>query len=247
MNSDTSVSNYRKKYIKRFYYKIWIKKRKRLGFHQYDKDLISYICTLKGNVLDVAIGDGVPYSESLLNHGYSVSGVDLSPDLVEMVRNKFPDIKVKVGDAENLPFEDNSFDIVICFRSMWYFPDVLLAIKEFLRVVKHGGVILFDVQNALHPVHNHRVHKHDSIFVKYLKNFVKITLSPFKNYFIDWSWKNTTNNWITPTNPQLLINHFKKNKIEYSIWGVDWGKTPTLTDAFPNLKKYDRLVFRLKT
>ena len=98
-NSDISVSDYRKKYIKEFYYNIWMKKRKKYGFNQYDTDLVNYICTLKGNVLDVAIGDGIPYSESLLNHGFSVTGVDLSPDLVEMVRNKFPDIKVKVGDA----------------------------------------------------------------------------------------------------------------------------------------------------
>ena len=51
-----------------------------------------------------------------------------------MVKKNHPNIKVFLGDAENLDFEDDYLDIVYCFRSTWYFPDITKAVSEMIRV-----------------------------------------------------------------------------------------------------------------
>lgn len=49
---------------------------------------------------------------------------------------------LRLGDAENLPFGDNSFDIVICNDSFHHYPDPGKALSEFMRVLRPGGTLL---------------------------------------------------------------------------------------------------------
>lgn len=96
----------------------WHNKRKIYGFTKYDKILIAELTKVnqKGRVLEVAIGDGEPFANNMLSGGYEVYGIDISPKLIDQVQRKFPEIKASVGDAENLEFPDNYFDITYCFR-----------------------------------------------------------------------------------------------------------------------------------
>ena len=104
--------------MKNVYSKTWSKTREGYGVEQYDNDLIKELTKeLKsGKILEVGIGDGFPYSNVLDEMGYEVYGIDISPILIEKVKTQFPKINVSVGDAENLEFLDNFFDIVFCFR-----------------------------------------------------------------------------------------------------------------------------------
>ena len=87
-----------------------------MGIHQYDKDLIKEICSFQKpcRILEVAIGDGFPYSSSLDDLGYNVYGIDISPTHVNMVRDSLPNVEVVECDAENLTFKDG-FDVVFLF------------------------------------------------------------------------------------------------------------------------------------
>lgn len=71
------------------------------------------------------------------------SGIDISPKMVETAGKKLGGAAdLKQGDAENLPFGDNSFDIVICNDSFHHYPDPGKALSEFMRVLRPGGTLL---------------------------------------------------------------------------------------------------------
>ena len=78
--------------------------------------------------------------------GAVVTGVDLTPASVELVRKRFVlegvPCNAQVADAEHLPFEDNSFDVVYSFGVLHHTPNTQKAIDEVHRVLKPGGRII---------------------------------------------------------------------------------------------------------
>lgn len=96
-------------------------------------------------ILDVGCGAGF-FSVLLAKEGYQVTGVDLTPDMVENARILASEEKTAceflVMDAENLRFEDESFDVVISRNLTWTLPDVKRAYREWVRVLKKGGTLL---------------------------------------------------------------------------------------------------------
>lgn len=145
----------RKIYMREIYSNHWSRKRQEYGIEQYDRDLIAEISSNSGGgkILEVAIGDGFPYANEFDKMGYDVYGIDLSPTHVDMVEKALPNVNVYVGDAEDLQFPNNKFDVVYCFRSTWYFTNLIGSIDEMIRVVKNNGVVIFDMQNSQHPIH----------------------------------------------------------------------------------------------
>ena len=104
-------------------------------------------------VLDVGCGAGF-FSVLLAKEGYQVTGVDLTPDMIENARILAAEEKTAcdflVMDAENLSFADESFDVVISRNLTWTLPDVKSAYREWVRVLKKGGVLLnFDANYGL--------------------------------------------------------------------------------------------------
>jgi ubiquinone/menaquinone biosynthesis C-methylase UbiE len=97
-------------------------------------------------VLDVACGTGnatLPAARS----GARVTGLDLSPDLLAIARERAADAMVEVdwveGDAESLPFGDDAFDAVISTFGHMFAPDHRRTAGEMLRVCRPGGTIGF--------------------------------------------------------------------------------------------------------
>src|SRR5512137_250915 len=78
--------------------------------------------------------------------GALVTGVDLTPASVELVRKRFAlegvPGEAQVADAEHLPFEDNTFDVVYSFGVLHHTPNTQQAIHEVHRVLKPGGRII---------------------------------------------------------------------------------------------------------
>jgi len=92
------------------------------------------------NVLDVACGTGDMCLE-LLKQGHSVTGVDLSEEMLAIAKVKGERLKVQVekADAESLPFEDATFDSVTCAFGVRNFVHLEQGLHEMLRVLKPGG------------------------------------------------------------------------------------------------------------
>lgn len=74
--------------------------------------------------------------------GYVV-GLDLSAGMVEAARRRVPGARFVVGDAARLPFPDGSFDVVVCASGLFFVPDMDAALREWRRVVRPGGSVVF--------------------------------------------------------------------------------------------------------
>lgn len=94
-----------------------------------------------GHVLDVATGTGLVASE-LLRRGFEVTGVDQSPGMLEVARRRFGrSVELVQASAEDLPFEDGSFDHLTVTYLLRYVTDRQATMEELARVVRPGGVV----------------------------------------------------------------------------------------------------------
>jgi len=97
-------------------------------------------------VLDVGCGAG-NVAELAAGAGARVTGIDLSPRLVEVARVRADaggyDIEYRVGDAESLDVQDASFDKVVSSVAMIFAPDHEAAARELARVTRLGGRLVF--------------------------------------------------------------------------------------------------------
>ena len=82
------------------------------------------------------------------------TGIDLTPEMIEMAKAKnMPGVELVVGDCENLPFPDNSFDALICCQSFHHYPNVRDFFASVCRVLRPGGrLILRDMTAKTAPV-----------------------------------------------------------------------------------------------
>ena len=93
-------------------------------------------------VLEIGVGMGADY-EQWLKAGALATGVDLSKTSLDRAHRRCelsglaPDLRL--ADAENLPFPDNSFDIVYSYGVMHHSPDTARCLQEAFRVLKPGG------------------------------------------------------------------------------------------------------------
>lgn len=103
-------------------------------------------------VLEVGFGAGTDFIQ-WLRAGAIASGLDLTPEALENVRHRIevyqlpaPE-KITVGDAENLPFASDNFDLGYSFGVLMCAPDTDRALRELVRVVKPGGEIKIMLYN----------------------------------------------------------------------------------------------------
>jgi ubiquinone/menaquinone biosynthesis C-methylase UbiE len=93
-------------------------------------------------VLEIGVGMGADYLE-WLKAGADATGVDLSQVSIERARQRCTvagfEPNLRVADAEQLPFADNSFDVVYSYGVMHHSPNAKRCVREALRVLKPGG------------------------------------------------------------------------------------------------------------
>ncbi|MFC4553379.1 MULTISPECIES: methyltransferase domain-containing protein [Halorussus] len=95
-------------------------------------------------VLDVGCGTGFA-TEGLLEHTRNVHGLDQSVHQLEKAwakLGKHDPVSFYRGDAERLPFADDTFDVVWSSGSIEYWPDPVATLEDMRRVVKPGGQVL---------------------------------------------------------------------------------------------------------
>jgi ubiquinone/menaquinone biosynthesis C-methylase UbiE len=101
-----------------------------------------------GRGLEIGAGTGY-FSLNLLRQGIlsDVTCTDVSPRMLEALNTSAErlhlDVETAVCDAENLPFESGSFDVVFGHAVLHHIPDLKRAFSEFKRVLKPGGLVVF--------------------------------------------------------------------------------------------------------
>jgi SAM-dependent methyltransferase len=125
-----------------------------LIFEPYAADLANRLATRPlDRVLEIAAGTGVVTRRlvSVLPESVSIVATDLNQAMLDhasLVGTVRP-VEWRQADAMQLPFEDGSFDAVVCQFGVMFFPDKPKAFSEARRVLKPGGVFIFNVWDRI--------------------------------------------------------------------------------------------------
>lgn len=104
-----------------------------------------------GRALDAACGTG-RHASYLASLGHEVIGVDCTPEMLAIARDKTPEARFEIGDLTALPLPDGDVDLAVCALSLTHCVDLEPSIRELARVVRPGGhVTISDVHPF--PVH----------------------------------------------------------------------------------------------
>ena len=94
-------------------------------------------------VLDVGCGSG--WATRLMAEKASsgrVVGIDIADEMIKLAREtsvSFPNVEFQVASAEKLPYRDAEFSHAFSMESLYYYADMLAALREIKRVLNHGG------------------------------------------------------------------------------------------------------------
>jgi SAM-dependent methyltransferase len=97
--------------------------------------------------LDAACGTG-RHARQLVARGHTVSGIDLTPEMLECARVNVPEASFAVADLRELPFAAESFELAVCGLALAHLPSLEAGVGELARVLSPGGRLIVSV---LHP------------------------------------------------------------------------------------------------
>src|SRR4030042_2785975 len=132
-------------------------------------------------ILDVATGTG-KQAFAFARRGYDVIGIDLSEAMLKVAnkKNKYGNVKFEVGDATNLPFEDNGFDVSCVSFGLHDMPLTIRekALKEMVRVTKKEGmIVIVDYALPKNKTHGFLIYHFVNLYEgKYYPSFTKSDL-----------------------------------------------------------------------
>ncbi len=143
-------------------------------FTPYAEDLVKRLAVPEaGVVLETACGtglltrmlkDGLPADVKLV-------ATDLNQAMMDFAQHKFANdeaLEWQLADAMDLPFADQTFDAVVCQFGLMFVPDKEAAVREARRVLKPGGVFLFNVWDAIEK--NEMAHIANAIICSFFEN-----------------------------------------------------------------------------
>ena len=119
------------------------------GYHALVDDLEIDLCARYGtgrDILECGCGTGL-ILERLAGFARRAAGIDLSPGMLELARER--GLEVKEGSVTALPFDDASFDVTCSFKVLAHVPDIGKALSEMVRVTRPGGIVLAEFYNPL--------------------------------------------------------------------------------------------------
>lgn len=124
-------------------------------FEDFATDLASRAASHKAEkVVELAAGTGI-VSRKLrdgLPKDTKLVVTDLNPPMLDIAKEKFEEgenIEFMPADAMSLPFEDESCDLVVCQFGVMFFPEKAVAFREVQRVLKPGGLFLFNAWGTM--------------------------------------------------------------------------------------------------
>src|SRR5919201_4259086 len=98
-------------------------------------------------VLDVGCGAGA-FLHLVADRGGEPHGIDASEGLIALARERLPEADLRVGEMEELPWQDDTFDLVTGFNSFFFANDIVAALREGGRVAKPGSPVVIQVWGA---------------------------------------------------------------------------------------------------
>ncbi len=113
----------------------------------YYRQVFAYLGAIPGrNILDVGTGTG-HLLKAAQKVGLKAYGTDISSEAVRVAKENVPDADLVVAAGENLPFQNNFFDYVVCFGSLEHFLDMDKGLSEMIRIAKPNAEYMIVVPN----------------------------------------------------------------------------------------------------
>ena len=109
-------------------------------------NVLRYLPHVEGRCLDVGCGEGL-IADTLKRHrpGLTVCGTDISHVRLVRAAARVGGVGFVVGDILSLPWEDGSFDVVVCCEVLEHLPEQEPALEEMFRILKNNGLLLVTV------------------------------------------------------------------------------------------------------
>jgi ubiquinone/menaquinone biosynthesis C-methylase UbiE len=166
-----------------------------------------------GNVLEVAPGPGYLSIELARSSIYKVTGLEISKTFIEIAQTNAKKANVNVqfrqGNASDMPFEDKTFDFIICVAAFKNFTKPVEAIREMHRLLKLGGKAC--IADLRRDVPLEQINKH-------IKD--ELHMSGFNAYFTGLVFRSF-----------LLKNAYTKAEIEGLVSQTNFGQVKILEDT----------------
>ncbi len=120
------------------------------GNLQINLDFLEETGLINSNIKALELGCGTGNLASFLQaQGVSITAGDISETAIEHARKLHPNVDFRTHAAEELPYEDNSFEIVMSFDVLEHLPNVDQHLSEVQRVLKPDGYYLLQTPNKL--------------------------------------------------------------------------------------------------
>lgn len=132
-------------------------------FGPWVEDVVALAAPRPGeSALDVACGTGIAarlVAERVTASG-AVVGLDIDPGMIEVARSRpafsmGPSLVWRCGSVLDMPFEDGTFDIVLCLQGLQFFPDKIAGLREIRRVLKPAGRLAASVWRTIEHCKGH--------------------------------------------------------------------------------------------
>ena len=96
------------------------------------------------DILDLGCGNGEPFTRTLLEKEFTLTGVDFSPEMIALCERRYPDATWIEQDLRYLDLGNESFDGILCWGTIFHLPqdDQRSLISKIVALLKPGGVLL---------------------------------------------------------------------------------------------------------
>ena len=149
------------------------------------------------SILDLGCGDGrILEKIRILNSKTLLFGLDISEEMLKLAKEK----KIKkcnliLGNCEELPYEDESMELILCLNSFHHYPNPKMVIKEMKRILKlNGKIIIGDIYTL--PIIRHII----NLYLPYSKSgdYKMYSQKKLNNLFLDEGFNNLNFSMISP-------------------------------------------------
>ncbi len=182
------------------------------------RSILESVFDSKMRILDVGTGTGF-LALILAELGHEVVGLDISEGMLKVAKMKAKKrglkVQFKLGDAENLPFKDESFDAIVCRHLLWTLPNPKKALAEWVRVAKEKIVVVDGRWGD------------KSLGAKFRRLFGRILIGVYerRNPFKQFHYKREINNHLPfygGTDLNALIEIVESLNLKTRVWDLAW-------------------------
>ena len=155
-------------------YEYWQERSSTFGFgnrresiEELSTRLSRYIPDGRQKVLDVGTGTG-EIAAAVAYAGHEVTGIDLCSNMIKKAKENTERMNLQVNfmvtEADELPFEDNTFDVIVSRNLIWALPEPEETLKQWRRVLKPNGILVYLDGNHYYYYFNEEDHKNHNLF-----------------------------------------------------------------------------------